>query len=138
MWRKGAISRRIKDRYVASAPPPSGIWKWVDWICGHEVGFVLVGGLIFAVIKFISHALEVVGNLAVFLKLFPALLIFGVFACVIAVTEENPKYAASGARARTTCGAIGCAAIVAIFEHQLTAIGIGAIVGAILGYFGGT
>jgi hypothetical protein len=136
MKRKGRISSRIKDHYAPSAPAPTGIWKWADWLCGHEVGFVLVGGLVFAVITLISHALGAVGNLAVFLKLFSTFVILGVFACVIVVTEENPKYATSGPRVRIMCGAIACAGIAAIFAPQVTAIVIGAIVGAILGYFG--
>src|SRR5215216_7656044 len=90
------MSKRARRR--AQLPPErtSGIWKFLEWLLRHEVAFVVVGGLAFALVTLLPHALGVLDSVSAFFELGAVLWGFGMFLVVVLVTDENPKYAKWG------------------------------------------
>jgi uncharacterized membrane protein len=135
MRSKGRLSKSLQKSKNRAEPPL--LSRLIDWICAHETAFVLLGGFVFAALILLTHAIGIATNLTIFVKVFAVVWVFGVFVCVILVTEDNSKYAKSGNTVRTSCGAIaGVGLAVMMFGLSSTAIASGLLVGAILGYLG--
>jgi predicted DNA repair protein MutK len=138
MGYQGRLSRRVKRKLSNPTPPQdeSGWFRLVLWAGATETRFILAGGIAFALVTLAAEAIGVFANLGVLLHLFATLLVFGVFACIVIVTEESRKYASSGARIRTISGAIAGAAIAVIFSAPAEGVAAAALTGAGLGYLG--
>ncbi|UUX94946.1 hypothetical protein [Aquabacterium sp. J223] len=94
-------------------------------------------GFLFAVGMSLGHLLPVgsapLRSIATAAFIF---LIFGTFVGVVLVTEENQKYASSGAWLRVASGAVALAAIAVLLSAPWSVVGFAALVGVMLGYAG--
>jgi uncharacterized membrane protein len=123
------------------------------WITGSQIRLVLACGLVFALVNSVPEMLVGVAEgareapgtespesffplMAVLIRLFLALFVFGVFLGIILVTEEEPEYARSGPWIRVVCGAMAGAAIAVLVSASWEGAAACASIGGVLGYFG--
>jgi hypothetical protein len=130
------MSKRARRRPQLPAEEPSGIWKFLEWLLRHELAFVVVGGLVFAVVTLLPYVAGGFDSASVFFKLVAVLWGFGMFLIVVLVTDDNPKHAKRGDLIRIACGAVVGAGIALSFAAPLTGIALGFVIGAVLGFFG--
>lgn len=136
------MPRRHPSKFVKkelAAPQLSRGWfvRTVNWLFRSEASSSLFMGVLFALgltLRYVapfsfSNAREVVVGAI-------SLLIFGVFLGVIMVTDGNKNYRGNGLRTRVVCGVIAGAAIAVLLAAPGEGVVLGALVGAILGFFG--
>lgn len=133
-WQK--MSQRARRRRGPTPEGPRGIWKCLEWLPQHEVAFVVVGGLAFALVTLLPYVLGVFVSVSAFFELVAVVWGFGMFLIVVLVTDDNPKYAKWGDLIRIVCGAVVGAGIALAFAAPLTGIALGFVIGAVLGFFG--
>ena len=129
-------SRLLKQQLAlptAELGLPARVLLWAFRGEARSVGTIAV---LFALSALIDHVSLATADLQRTIRGTIALLIFGVFLGVIAVTEDAREYRGSGTRVRMTCGAIAGAAVAGIFAAPIAGVVVAALGGMVLGYLG--
>ena len=136
MTRKLPKASSSRDRQDPLPGRLRGIWRFLAWLPDHEVAFVLIGGLAFALVTIAGNALGVFDSFGVFLHVLTLFWVVGIFLFVVLVTDANAKYAKSRTLIRIACGAMAGLVIAMLLSAPMIGIALGVLAGAILGYFG--
>jgi hypothetical protein len=128
-------SRALKSRLSQQPVELPMLWQIVLWPFKSEVRAVLVMAILFA-IGMGAGLVARAGSQAVEFTVLAlaALLIFGVFLGVIAVTEGSREHKVGGSKTRVVCGVVALSAISVIFGAPLEGVCFAALLGAMLGY----
>ena len=130
-------SQNLKDKLSPPQVPRGWIARAVDWLFRSEASSALSLGVLFALGLTMNYIVPFgVSNAREFVVGAFSLLIFGVFLGVIVVTDESKAYKGNGLRARIVCGAIAGTAIAVLLSAPGEGVLLGALVGAVLGFFG--
>lgn len=131
--KKGRIRRQIERSRMPEAAPRPGIWKLFDWILNHEIAFVVVGSVVFALGAMAIEMTDAFASIRAFTQVFAGVWLFCVFAFIAMVTEDNRKYTSSGGTIRIVSGAVAAAGIALVFSAPLEGVLAAAMIGAFLG-----
>jgi membrane glycosyltransferase len=137
MPRRRRASQVLREQLAAPRLSQGWFTRAIGWLFRSEASSALSLGVVFALGLAVSYVIPVrISSAREVVVVTFTLLVFGVFLGVIMVTEENKNYKGSGLRTRVVCGAIAGAAIAVLASAPVEAVALGAMVGAILGFFG--
>jgi hypothetical protein len=132
--KRARLPQRVRTLRQQQGVPSTGGWRLLEWIVGHELAFILCGGLVFGLLMVLGHAARVFfGPASEFVRVLSMLWLAGIFLLTVLVMDDNPKYRKSGAWICAAAGAVAGAAIAwlcsAPAEWIATLCGLGALLG---------
>ena len=134
--KQGRLQRGIRRKRAAApvSPQASATRRSFDWLIANEVAFVVVGGAVIGLILMVSHLTFPYGSGPLGIKVFAGFWLFGMFAFITIVTDDNRKYARSGGMIRTVSGAVTAVVIgLLMFAPSVELVAVSAALGAFLG-----
>ncbi len=137
MPRRRRASQVLREQLASPRSLQGWFTRAIGWLCRSEVSSALCLGVIFALSLAVSYVTRVcISSASEIVVVTFVLLVFGVFLGVIIVTEDSKRYKGSGLRTRVVCGVIAGTTIAVLVSAPGDAIALGAMVGAILVFFG--